>query len=345
VVWCDMENEPPDEVFNHVSGKVLVEKHDKNSLNERFHILGDPEDLPTYGILSVDDDVLRPCQAVDAGFFRWTRNPHRMVGYDTRIHVPVVVTTETGEEEDGVEQHQQQSEELVTWDYGALSMAQKSHRYSMALTRFCFIHKDYMELYYETLPSDILDTITENLNCEDIAMTLLISSRTGGKPPLLANAWARKTQIKLYQENAISGGDDIEKQEEHRRLRNACMDRFATHLNLKPSSQSSSKAGNESEQQHQSLASYDYVEWDKTMKPYFADEESAVIADGDINDLRSEREIDLVTEWQQHVKDKTTSSMIKEWVEEARKEARESGLIQKTSEWRQRFEQNQQLKQ
>ena len=38
VIWCDSENEPPLEVFNHPSGKVVVERHELDSLNERFHI-------------------------------------------------------------------------------------------------------------------------------------------------------------------------------------------------------------------------------------------------------------------------------------------------------------------
>ena len=34
----------------------------------------------------MDDDVIRPCEAVDAGFFQWVRSPERMVGYDSRVH-------------------------------------------------------------------------------------------------------------------------------------------------------------------------------------------------------------------------------------------------------------------
>ena len=64
VIWCDPEEEPPDEVVNHKSGKVVVERHDIDSLNERFHMLIHP---PTLGVLNLDDDVLRPCEALDAG--------------------------------------------------------------------------------------------------------------------------------------------------------------------------------------------------------------------------------------------------------------------------------------
>lgn len=66
VIWCNAEEDPPLSVVNHPSGKVVVERHTVNSLNERFHILPNTH-TPTLGILSLDDDVLRPCQAWDSG--------------------------------------------------------------------------------------------------------------------------------------------------------------------------------------------------------------------------------------------------------------------------------------
>jgi hypothetical protein len=114
VVWCDSESNPPDEILN--MPKVEIEYHKENSLNERFNILSMP---PTLGILSMDDDVLRSCEAMDdgkftrirhtfdlcyhsfhsrssflflvnlilPGFFKWVDNPDRIVGYDTRLHI------------------------------------------------------------------------------------------------------------------------------------------------------------------------------------------------------------------------------------------------------------------
>jgi hypothetical protein len=82
VIWCDKEQEPPAGLLNF--SKVTIERHDVNSLNERFNSLSPP---PTLGILSIDDDVLRPCEAIDSGFFKWTQNSDRMVGFDGRVHV------------------------------------------------------------------------------------------------------------------------------------------------------------------------------------------------------------------------------------------------------------------
>jgi len=105
IVWCDKENDPPEELLEMVGSyssssiyrkKIVIERHEVNTLNERFNIL-DP--TPTIGILSIDDDVLRPCEAIDSGFFKWIKSPHRMVGFDARTHV---------ENEDG------------SWEYGYL---------------------------------------------------------------------------------------------------------------------------------------------------------------------------------------------------------------------------------
>lgn len=108
-----------------------------------------------------------------------------------------------------------------------MSTTEKANRYSLSLTRYCFIHRDYMDIYMNELPSTILDQVAANFNCEDVAMTLLISSLTQGKPPLLADVWAVKSMIKLYVEKKISGTRD------HKALRDQCVDSFANMLGLK----------------------------------------------------------------------------------------------------------------
>jgi Glycosyl transferase family 64 domain len=85
VVWCE-EEDPPDSLLRLHPEKVFVERHAVNSLNERFHILPTTA-TPTLGILSMDDDVLRSCEAIDSGFFQWIQSPARMVGFDYRVHV------------------------------------------------------------------------------------------------------------------------------------------------------------------------------------------------------------------------------------------------------------------
>lgn len=206
IIWCDSDNEPPKELVHHKSGKVKVERHVINSLNERFKVLMDP---PTLGILSLDDDVLRPCEALDAAFIRWARHPERMLGFDVRTHVV--------------------DEESSNWKYGYMSTTESSNRYSLTLPRASFLHRDYLDLYTMALPRPMYAYVAKNFECEDIAMSFFVSSLTGGKPPLIADYWAVKSMIKLYSETKISGGKD------HKSARDKCVNDFAEMLGLKGS--------------------------------------------------------------------------------------------------------------
>ena len=121
VVWCDKAHPPPSVLLQYSAGSVpvVVEHHGINSLNERFRVLIDT--TPTYGILSVDDDVLRPCEAMDAGFYRWTDHPDRIVGYDTRLHI---ISTDR-RVDDGQEDGTMRIDTNPLWNYGYLSSSQR----------------------------------------------------------------------------------------------------------------------------------------------------------------------------------------------------------------------------
>jgi hypothetical protein len=58
-------------------------------------------------------------------------------------------------------------------------------------------------------------------------MSFWVSSQTDGQPPLLADLWAIKTQLKLYAAKGISSTKN------HKALRDACVESFANVLQLK----------------------------------------------------------------------------------------------------------------
>jgi len=89
------------------------------------------------------------------------------------------------------------------------------------------MHRDYLDLYTMALPRPIYTYVAENLECEDIAMSFLVSSLTGGKPPLVADYWAVKSMVKLYAAKKISGGKN------HKKTRDNCVNDFADLLGLK----------------------------------------------------------------------------------------------------------------
>jgi len=219
VVWCDESNQPPMQLFenNDKSKPIVVERHSINSLNERFRILPDTlSAMPTLGVLSVDDDVLRSCEAMDAGFYRWTDHPDRIVGFDFRVHMIL----DHGRED--------RIDKNPIWSYGYLSFSQKRNEYSITLPRFCFIHRDYLNLYMKYAPKRIIETVGDQINCEDIAMSFFVSALTKGKVPLLTDFWASMpSMVKLDSENAISETSD------HKFIRDGCVDKFGFLLGLK----------------------------------------------------------------------------------------------------------------
>jgi glucuronyl/N-acetylglucosaminyl transferase EXT2 len=222
IVWCDSENEPPQELLRMVDdydtelAPIVIERHLVNSLNERFHVM---HDAPTLGILSVDDDVLRPCSALDAGFHRWKKHPDRMVGYDFRSHSEVEEVSSNMSSESNLHTN-------VKWRYMLRTPTWKSNQYSITLTRFCFIHKDYLDLYMDYAPRRVLETVDIHMNCEDIAMSFFVSA-VNGRIPLLVDQWAINTLVKL------KSGDKISKGAKHLDLRNKCVDLFGSLMGLK----------------------------------------------------------------------------------------------------------------
>lgn len=286
VVWCDKENEPPTELLEMpgTDTKVVIERHEANSLNERFNII---EPTPTLGILSIDDDVLRPCDAIDSGFFKWVKSPHRMVGFDARTHV---------ENDDG------------SWQYGYLSTTKEENMYSLALTRYCFIHRDYMNRYMSDLPATILDTVATKFNCEDIAMSLMISSLTEGRPPLLADFWAMNSQVKMDVDSGISGTGT------HKKFRDGCLNNFAQMFGLKdPNSEKRLRK----------------EKWVHSKMSWF---ECGASGDDKTNTAyeKSKREIELESKWTE-IRDSSDKQILKKYlvqlIYETGEDARANGLI------------------
>ncbi|CAL8078510.1 unnamed protein product [Calicophoron daubneyi] len=136
---------------------VYVVQSKRNSLNNRFL----PYDLiKTDAIFSLDDDS-RPSQRAILETFRlWRSNRERMVGFAARVHEPA---------SDG-------------WRYDT----DASHHYSMILTGIAIFHRYYLYAYTYEMPAVIRDLVDKGMNCEDIAMNLLIAHLTR-KPPLLTN--------------------------------------------------------------------------------------------------------------------------------------------------------------
>ena len=138
--------------------QVIIDKHDINSLNNRFKPLPEPH---TDGIFAVDDDMRVPCPELDFAFDVWRGSKHSLVGFMPRVHF------------------KSPSGKLI---YRAWWHVWWIGSYSIILTKAAFLHHQYFHAYTYQLPPEVHTFIDESRNCEDIAMQFLVSNMTGMPP-------------------------------------------------------------------------------------------------------------------------------------------------------------------
>eukprot|EP00980_Cylindrotheca_fusiformis_P009747 scaffold2149_cov187-Cylindrotheca_fusiformis.AAC.25 len=172
-----------------------------------------------------------------------------------------------------------------------------------------------MSLYINELPPFILNTVAQNLNCEDIAMSFMISSLTNGKPSLLADFWAIKSMIKMYSEEKISGGKS------HKSLRDECVDNFAKILGLKENPSNRLR----------------FAQYLPTPPVFF---ECGDNPGTGLTHRKSDREHELeslTNRWRDQSKDMTLKEL-KGLMGKAGFRAYQHGLVQNTERWKERFQ-------
>ncbi|EEB17816.1 conserved hypothetical protein [Pediculus humanus corporis] len=150
VVWNSPKPPLEDLQWPDIGVPIHVVKTSRNSLNNRFL----PYDaIETEGVLSVDDDAHLRHDEIIFGFRIWREKRDRIVGFPGRFHA---------------------------WDLnhdGWLYNSNYSCELSMVLTGAAFFHKYYTYLYSYWLPQAIRDKVDQYMNCEDIAMNFLVTSR------------------------------------------------------------------------------------------------------------------------------------------------------------------------
>ncbi|KAK8963657.1 hypothetical protein KSP40_PGU009059 [Platanthera guangdongensis] len=175
IVWS--EPDPPSHSLRHalseavdlnskVGGNVelVFDLNQEDSLNNRFK---DIEDLKSDAVFSVDDDVIFPCESVHLAFTVWRSAPETMVGFVPRMHwLNSPLQKSNGDH----------------YFYGKWWSVWWTGTYSMVLSKAAFLHKKYLHLYTNQMPQSIRTYVTQNRNCEDIAMAFLVANETGAPP-------------------------------------------------------------------------------------------------------------------------------------------------------------------
>jgi len=163
IVWEDHSTNPPapssfftdnaDKSSDNLPGITIV-RMPKNSLNNRFLPI---EGLKTDGVFMIDDDITVDCRYLPIASEAWRANSHALVGFYPRL---------AGGDESG--------RVYEMW----LRIFFKG-RFSFVLTKACFLHRKYLDLYSgPTHPQSVRDYVDEHFNCEDIAMAMLVANST-----------------------------------------------------------------------------------------------------------------------------------------------------------------------
>lgn len=163
VVWNNPEKPPNSMMWPDIGVPVHVINPGKNSLNNRFLPF---KEIDTEAVLSVDDDAHLRHDEILLAFRVWRENRDRIVGFPGRFHA--WDTRHPG-----------------SWNYNA----NYSCELSMVLTGAAFLHKFYLIMYTNYMPSVIRMKVDEYMNCEDIAMNFLVSHLTRKPPIKVTSRW------------------------------------------------------------------------------------------------------------------------------------------------------------
>lgn len=180
--------------------EVVVIRSEKDSLNSRFLPI---KDLRTDSIFMVDDDVRVACSSLLHGFRAWQLSPDSMVGYYPRLaSSPLFSGASWGKRK------------LV---YHTFPIVILRGMFNMVLTKACFLHSKYLELYSgDVHPQEIRDYIDQHKNCEDVAMSLLVANATRSTDAAPIYVEGSVTDTGLF--GGISTGAG------HMRTRSDCLD-------------------------------------------------------------------------------------------------------------------------
>ncbi|KAF7097397.1 hypothetical protein CFC21_099220 [Triticum aestivum] len=215
VVWSE-PREPPEALRRSVlncsraAADVGFVMNRGNSLNNRFRPI---QGLRTDAVFSVDDDLVVPCSTLRFAFGVWQSAPSAMVGFVPRMHWPADPRGNTKE-----------------YRYGSWWSVWRTGTYSMVLSKASFFHRRYLDLYTNHMLPSIRDYVTENRNCEDIAISFLVANVTG-VPPI----WV---QGRIYE----IGSTGISSSKGHDLRRSRCLNAFASMYGLMPLVASTVKA-------------------------------------------------------------------------------------------------------
>lgn len=215
IIWPDPVYHPMDLSFFKLKDTkipVLFEVQSDSSLNSRFNMI-----LPSKSdaIFTTDDDIIVSCNDLISAYSIWkNNNTDTMVGFAARLHTR--------------EQKETSNNTIVYTNRYVYTMydhpARKFNYYSIILTKACFLHRKFLQIYSNSPEiSKLRDYVAANRNCEDILMAFIVSNNTNSLP------WLVNTQVtKVGKHEGISSG------KKHENIRDNCINLFIQKFGTNP---------------------------------------------------------------------------------------------------------------
>ncbi|EFJ50698.1 acetylglucosaminyltransferase [Volvox carteri f. nagariensis] len=254
-VWCE-DGLPPNraEASGYYSDikEVRYDIVSNSSLNNRFWPL---EGLRTEAVLSLDDDIVAPCEVLEELFALLLYpfaiglskrlcdcccccdccpgrccvvDPHTALGVRVCYlvvlieHVSFQVWRRDPYNMAGFYPRLHVLDQRCNYRYlqgfGTLYWHRK---YSLVLTKAAMLHRDYLEYYTNHMDYEIRRHVDEAHNCEDLAMALLVGSSIGRPPAYVLPYHVKDLGKGLFKVKGISSGT------KHGEIRSHCLNVFS----------------------------------------------------------------------------------------------------------------------
>lgn len=95
----------------------------------------------------------------------------------------------------------------------------------MILTQTVFMHREYMRVFWERAPSAMIQHIDDNMNCEDIALNMIVSELCGCEAAL---------QVAMTSEMYKTSEKGLSNRPGHYAKRYECLNEFAKYYETFP---------------------------------------------------------------------------------------------------------------
>ncbi|KAL7575840.1 hypothetical protein ACA910_003161 [Epithemia clementina (nom. ined.)] len=209
-------------ILRNNRSQISILRVPRDSLNSRFLPIAD---LKSQAVFMVDDDVRVDCQSLAKGFEAWKANPLAMVGYYPRLAaLSRTATTIPGKS--------------AKYIYQAWPIVWWRHSMNFVLTKASFLHARYLSMYSDPSihPVQVLEYVDKHMNCEDVAMALLVANATIPTSTTRPNSWESRgsgtvaPSMMIYVEGSVSdkgifnGISTHKGGMEHMNARSTCLD-------------------------------------------------------------------------------------------------------------------------